>query len=521
MTIKGYHFYYREVTEPESDWTRATSVPINTVEYNFTGLASHKAYQFASAAVDRSNNIGPMSSPITVSTLGDTVVGDPMVQTDTDAIDALVLANLGKAKGAILSISGPKGYYTKAYGSDYTAGKSLTIDDKMHFGSTTKMNVALLICHQIDLGHLSFDTTLDQFETIDAVTNSDRITIKHLLMNRSGVYECMDAASAFGQASYLNPTGVGHPIPAIINQPAQFEPGTKYSYCNSNWMLLGEVLRQIDAQYGAGRTTPEIINQDCYSTLGIYGESEWREGPYMTPPYSRGWCDNPAYPTIAQMINSLPNFLGLLTGIYWSLAPLFSGGWPTTPTFEFTAYDPSWPDAAGCLDGNIASFRKFGEALYNGTLLSPAMIQLREEVFSTYYPYGPAQNQNIGLSFTPKNEWEGTGWMGAGLGLISWGSWRGWNGTVAGYGSALWFNVDNGTVIAILHNYFHLDQFTTFMKIAHYLYPDSLANPDWKMRMNTGLAADNTFGSGTLWKWHAKGDTYGATQLPHRVGYYL
>lgn len=520
MTIKGYYFYYREVTDPESEWIRATSVPIGAVEYTYEGLASNTEYQFASAAVDKSNNVGPMSDPITVSTLGDTVTGDPMSQADIDVIDALVLANLGKAKGAVLSISGPKGYYTKAYGTDWTAGKALTVDDKMHYGSTTKMNTALLICHQIDLGHLSFDTTLDQFETIDAVTNSDRITIKHLLMNRSGIYECMDAAAAFGQQSYLNPTGVGHPIPAIINQPAQFEPGTKYSYCNSNWILLGEVLRQIDAQYGAGRTVPEIITQDCYNTLGLAGDSEWRPGPYMTPPYSRGWTDNPAYPTIVATVNSLP-LAGLLGWLYWMLVPMFSGGWPTTPTYEFTAYDPSWPDCAGCLDGNIAGLRRFGEALYNGTLLSPAMKELRSEVFETYYPFGTAQNQNIALSYVPQNEFEGTGWMGAGIGLMTWGSWVGWNGTAAGYGSALWFNKDNGTVISIMHNYFHLDQWVTTMKIAHYLYPDSLANPDWKMRMKTGLEATNEFGTGSVWNWHAQGDTYGATQLPHRVGYYL
>lgn len=520
MTIKGYHFYYRPVTDPESDWIRATGVPINAVEYSFSGLASNTEYEFASAAVDRSNNIGPMSEPVTVSTLGDNVTGDPMLKVDTDAIDAIVLANMGNARGCVLSISGPRGYYTKAYGSDYTAGKALTVDDKMHYGSTTKMNTALLICHQIDLGRISFDTTLDQFETIDKVTNSHKITIKHLLMNRSGVYECMNPAAAFGQQSYLNPTGVGHPIPAIINQPSQFEPGTKYEYCNSNWMLLGEILRQIDAEHGAGRTIAEIVNQDCYATLGLTGDSEWRSGPYMTPPYSRGWTDNPAYPMIVQTIQSLPLY-GLLGWLYWMLAPGLTGGWPTTPTYEFTAYDPSWPDCAGCLDGNIAGLRRFGEALYNGSLLSPAMQQLRDETFTTYYPIGLAQNQDIGVSFVPTHDFEGTGWMGAGLGLMSWGSWIGWNGMAAGYGSALWYNKDNGTVIAIMQNYFHLAQWSATMKIAHYLYPDSLGNPDWKMRLKTGLAAPDAFATGALWNWHAPGDTYGATQLPHRVGYYL
>ena len=46
-----------------------------------------------------------------------------------------------------------------------------------------------------------------------------------LLMQRSGVWEVVDAASAFGQAGYLTPTGTGDPMPYIRAAPSQFPLG--------------------------------------------------------------------------------------------------------------------------------------------------------------------------------------------------------------------------------------------------------------------------------------------------------
>lgn len=323
-------------------------------------------------------------------------------------------------------------------------------------------------------------------------------------MNRSGVREVVGAASAFGQASYLTPTAVGDPMPYIRGAAAMFEPGAAYEYSNSNWILLGEVLRQLDIDHGTGRIVADIFQQDCYDALEL-ANCEWRRTPYMTPPYSRGWNDNMAYPTIVAIITSLPLYW-LLGSIYWSLAPSLAGGWQTTPTYEFTAYDSSWAGAAGCLDGTIDALRQWGEKLRDGALLSPAMNQLRAETFGTYTTYTPDGSN-------------GQGWMGGGLGLMSIGDWRGWNGASAGYSSALWFNVDNGAVVAILQNWFAITPFNLFLKIANTLWPESLDhNPGWTLRSTDEVTwGADEFGSGALWPWQAIGDADGTTQVPHKV----
>ena len=512
MSIKGYKFYYRPVTDPESEWVNVNGVPQADPDYTFEGLTAGTEYEISAIAVDEANNESDMAEPLAVTTPAHLPSDDPMSASDVAIVDSLVAAGYGKAKGVLLSITGPKGQYSKAYGYSYTdaggAGRALTLDDKMHYGSTTKMNTALLIFRQIDAGHLSLDDTLDTWSTTAGVTNSDRITIKMLLMNRTGIYECMGAAAAFGQSSWLHPTSKADPLPAIRGQPSSFEPDTSYEYCNSNWILLGEVLRQLDILHGTGRTTPQIFQQDCYDALGIT-DCEWRPSPWMTAPYSRGWTDNLAYATIASIVASLP-LSAWLGWFYWSIVPLFAGGWPTTPTFEFTAYDPSYPDAAGCLDGTVIAFRKFGEALRDGTLISPASRQLRSETWCTNTKYTPTGPDN------------GPGWIMAGLGIMQIGEWRGWNGASAGYGSALWYNVYNGAVVAIIHNYFGLDPFALFLKIAYALWPGTTSYTEpWTMRQAASLTAGDEFGTGSLWTWHALGDADGDANLPHKVPFYL
>lgn len=500
MAIRGYNFYL--------DGVKVNSLPQTNPTYTFTSLPSGTSYEITAEAVDNAGNISDLSDPLDAATLS-LEPDDEMVEADRVIVDALAAETMGSAKGVLVSISGPRGSYTKAYGNDYTstgaAGRALTVDDKMHYGSTTKMNVAVLICRQIDLGNLSFDDTLDMFATTTGVTNGNIITIRMLLENRTGIVEVVDAASAYGQQSYLTPTAVAPDFMTYVRGAASsFPPDSRYAYCNTNWLLLGEILRQVDIDHGTGRSVADIVRQDCYDALDLT-ESEWRTSAYMTPPYSRGWNDNAAYATIAGIVNSLP-LAWLLGSYYWSLVPSLSGGWPATPTYEFTAYDPSWPGTAGCLDGTISDLRKFGEKLRDGELLSPEMIQLRAETFpSTYAAYEKAY------------VWDGPGWIGAGLGLMCIGDWRGWNGASAGYSSALWYNVANGAVIAVMHNYFGLTPFSLMLKIAYELWPESLDhNPD-KVIRPTPIPSGESFGNTRIFRWAPPGDADGTTELPHKI----
>jgi len=135
---------------------------------------------------------------------------------------------------------------------------------------------------------------------------------------------------------------------------------------------------------------------------------------------------------------------------------------------------------------------------------------IRDEVYTTY------------ATFTPTSAYMGNGWMGAGLGIMSWGDWRGWIGAWLGYNSCLWYNVKNKAVIVTAVNWYTGPSWDLFMRVAYQLYPDSLSRPDWTMRqLESGATSEATFGGGRIYNYHVPGDENGTVQLPHTVPFYL
>lgn len=511
MSIKGYKFYIRPVTDPESEWVAVSNIPQEDPDYTFTDLQSGTEYEISARAVDMADNESEMAVPLDVSTPVHTPADDPMNAVDAAAIDSIVAYERAHGSGSALNagcqvyITGPKGFYAKAVGTAY--GRDLTMDDKMRYGSITKCATATLILAQIDAGHLSFDDTIDQF--VDGVINGDKITMRHLLMMRSGIKDYLQQDTAIQINYALHPTQVFDPLPTIRSyNPPLHGVDEVTDYSNSNYFLLGKVLEKLDATYGSSRSARDIINQDFCQAVGMT-ESEWPTGVYMKAPYSRGWMDNPAWPTMVATVNSLP-LAWLLGAIYWALVPALSGGWPAVANFEFTAADTGWANAAGAMGGTIADLVRFGEVLRDGDLISPAMKQLREEEFRTY------------IAYTPTHPSQGDGWSGAGLGVMKFQQWYGWIGNFCGYMSILFYNPTNGAIIAMQGNYYGFPVLNMFYKIRYQLWPESCITPPMTQRMLNGMSSDtDEFGGGLLLAYHTPGDLDGRDQLAHKVPFYL
>jgi len=522
VSIKGYKFFYRPVTDPASEWIRVTDSVQENPDYQYTNLTSDTEYELGSVAVDFANNESTMGT-VTVSTPFHDPSDDPLNAIDAAAIDTIMSTRKAPAFGSWVATIGPKGTYQKAYGKNYTggatptAGADLTVDDKFRYGSNTKMYTAVLIFRAIEAGHLTLETTLDEFEP--TLFNASKITIHHLLQQRTGLPEAFGYGSPIGMQNginfFLHPTSVCN-VMALVRGActySNFEPGTGYEYSNTNYIVLGEILQQLDAEYGTSRPI-HVILRDFLAEIGLT-ETEWptpntavASDWYMTPPFSRGYMDNPAWSQMVQTVNSLP-LAWLLGFIYWSLVPLLSGGWPAQPYMEFTAANTAFGGAAGCLGGTLEDLRKFAQFLADGAGLSAEHQLLRKEEFCTY------------ARFTPTEPANGNGWMGAGMGVMSWGDWKGWIGAWTGYNSCCWYNDKINAVIVTAVNWYTGPSWELFMRVAYQLYPDSLGRPDWTLRGSAGVENTSEFGEAAAWIWHAPGDGNGVVELPHDVSFYL
>lgn len=454
--VVGFNFYRGGVK-------RNGATPDADGIYTYTGLADNTAYNLTFTFVNGSGTESAQYGALTTTTIA---ADHDMSPTNRSAIDGYVVANMKPtagmpSDGVIIGISTPdKGDYYKAFGGDRTDGVPLFLQQRARYGSISKMWCSELIVKHIIAGHLSLTDTVDMYLADDVCPNADRITIKNLLMSDSGLKDYLQQDAAVQQQLFLHPTTPYDPMPYIRSTPPIFEPGNpppsmylaangNGTYSNSNWVLQARILQALDAEYGTSRDYRTIILEDSVAALNL-PSVEWPTTDYMTAPYVRGWTPNLALPTLQATLGPL----------YFLAAVL---GYPTAAELEWTAQSTTYSDAAGSLDGDVFDLVKFAKAHYAGTLTNPAMQQLRREMFNPY------------LIYTPAGPWEGTGWMGFGLGLINWTRWFGWIGSLAGYNVSMFYNIDTGAVITVMMNNLTSVSLALLYRIAYQLYPDSTA----------------------------------------------
>ena len=127
-------------------------------------------------------------------------------------------------------------------------GEPLTANDRLDFGSVSKSFTAAVILELSKAGRLTLEDTVSTHVS-DLPAWGRRVTLHDLLAMRSGVPEFrMAAAGVDGwKEDYLHGTSLtaGDRVSAeqIMDSiremdELKFEPGERYQYSNSNYMLL-------------------------------------------------------------------------------------------------------------------------------------------------------------------------------------------------------------------------------------------------------------------------------------------
>ncbi|MER7692790.1 serine hydrolase domain-containing protein [Streptomyces sp. NPDC097610] len=168
--------------------------------------------------------------------------GDHAVQ---QAVRQLTRAGL---PGAIALIRDHGRTATAAAGyADLATKRPMTTSDHLRIGSNTKAFTATLVLQLVAEGRLSLDDTVQQLLP-GIIKGSDHITVRQLLSHTSGLYP-FEQDPAFA-APYLHGNAGYYRSPrqlvALANAHAPlFKPGTKFSYFNTNYILLGLIIEKI------------------------------------------------------------------------------------------------------------------------------------------------------------------------------------------------------------------------------------------------------------------------------------
>jgi D-alanyl-D-alanine carboxypeptidase len=321
-----------------------------------------------------SNASAPRQQP---ASLGGAVDAEAQAAIQQQGIPGMTIA-LAK-KGTML--------YVKGYGvSDLTTQQATPPATIFEIGSITKQFTAALIMMLQEQGKLHVDDSIAVY--LPEYSFPSAITLRMMLTHTSGLANFTD----FPQLGDWVKHGVSEAtvLTAVSQAPLQFQPGTQYSYSNSNFFALGTIIEKLSGQSYSADLNQHILQplglMSTYYTLAPAGQS------------ATGYTNNGA---------------GLVPAILWDRSAAF---------------------AAGALSSNVYDLVAWDNALTNGKVVSPASFKAMTT--SNGFPMPDGSSYGFGLVLSAFN----------GRAVV----WH--NGQIGGFTAENAVLLDSGFAIVVLTN---------------------------------------------------------------------
>lgn len=268
-------------------------------------------------------------------------------------IDSLLnyLYENDKFMGSLCIRQGDEVVFKQAYGfSEATKGVRANGGTKYKIGSISKTFTATMIMQLVEEKKILLTTKLSRF--FPKIKNADKITIEHLLYQRTGIKDYANADPTLTDV-------LGKPnmraliMKKIENYAATFEPDSKHEYSNSNYFILGEIIEKVTK-----KTYADNLNNRIAAKL---------------------YLKNTYYTTDKTDVAKRESYSYTFNGEYWDKVE-------------------EWNNDIAFSSGGIIStpedLTKFIRELFKGTLVTPASLELMKTLKDTYgmalirFPFG-------------------------------------------------------------------------------------------------------------------------------------
>jgi N-acyl-D-aspartate/D-glutamate deacylase/CubicO group peptidase (beta-lactamase class C family) len=168
----------------------------------------------------------------------------------------------GMLNGVFLLAQDGKAVYKKAFGiSNLTTREPLKTTSAFNLASISKQFTSMMIMMLKEKGRLNYD---DKVQRHLAEFPYSNITIRHLLNHTSGLPEYFDLATQYYNT--LDTLTNDKTLQLLKNHRPNlaFEPNTKFSYCNTGYVLLASVIEK-----ASGMLIQDYFNQQIVKPLGL------------------------------------------------------------------------------------------------------------------------------------------------------------------------------------------------------------------------------------------------------------
>ena len=320
-----------------------------------------------------------------------------------------------------------KEVWTGATGvADLKTKAPYALDSFVRIASITKTYTATAVLRLVDQLKLGLDDVLEKY--VPGVVNGKVATIEDLLAMRSGIPD-FTANAAFNKRFDADPDmrwSDRDLLAVIADTKANFAPGEKVAYCDSNYALLGMVLRKVSGQAPGVAITEQVLRP-----LKLLDTS---------------------YPTASTVPDPHPT-------AYIPTSIDKSGRFDNAASAprRVDKVNPEVASTAGAMISTLADLQAWGDELVTGTLLQPETQALRLE-FRRF----TGQKLNFGY----------------GLGIINLNEFLGHDGAIYGYSTSVFTRPQTDSQIVFVANESSnstTPTLTSTLAVIKELYPDQLS----------------------------------------------
>jgi len=164
--------------------------------------------------------------------------------------------------GTVLVAKDDQVILSKGYGSaNLEWNIPNTPSTKFRLGSITKQFTAACILLLEERGKLKIEDPVSKYMA-DAPPAWDKITIYHLLTHTSGIPN-FTSFSDYSTTEAL-PSSAEKTVSRFRDKPLDFEPGSKFSYSNSGYVLLGYLIEKI-----SGQSYDKFLQENIFTPLAM------------------------------------------------------------------------------------------------------------------------------------------------------------------------------------------------------------------------------------------------------------
>ncbi|WP_369193227.1 serine hydrolase domain-containing protein [Streptomyces djakartensis] len=245
------------------------------------------------------------------------------------AADRLVEAGAGGVQFRVAR--GDESFVVTSGIAELGTDRPVPADGRFRISCITKPFVAVVVLQLVAEGKIDLDRSVESYLP-GLLPYGEKITVRNLMQHTSGLYNYMDSFQKPGDRflrdryKHYEPEDL---IAIAAAKPLEFEPGSKFAYCNTNYFIVGLLIKKV-----TGRSYRDEIRERVLEPLALNETVLPGDDPNIPEPHARGYMQ--------------------------------IGGEPV----DVTLMNPSEAGCAGEIISTTADLDRFFSALFSGKLLN-------------------------------------------------------------------------------------------------------------------------------------------------------